>query len=85
MKMRIVWDESKRLINIARHEMDFADLTEAFFETSFVRSAKHGRLIAVGRLMNGVVAAIFVTLGTEGIGVISMRPASRKERRLIDG
>jgi uncharacterized DUF497 family protein len=35
--------------------------------------------------MNGIVAAIFVTLGTEGISVISMRPASRKERRLIDG
>jgi uncharacterized DUF497 family protein len=29
--MRIVWDESKRLINIARHEMDFVDLDEAFF------------------------------------------------------
>ncbi|HEY8334457.1 MAG TPA: BrnT family toxin [Tardiphaga sp.] len=83
--MRIVWDESKRLINIARHEMDFVDLDEAFFQTSFVRPAKNGRLIAVGRLMNGIVAAIFVTLGTEGISVISMRPASRKERRLIDG
>ena len=83
--MRIVWDESKRLTNIARHEMDFADLDEAFFKTSFVLPAKHGRLIAVGRLMNGVVATIFLALGTEGISVISMRPASRKERRLIDG
>jgi uncharacterized protein len=83
--MRIVWDESKRLINIARHEMDFVDLDEAFFQTSFVGPAKHGRRKAVGRLMNGVIAAIFVTLGTEGISVISMRPASRNERRLIDG
>ena len=83
--MRIVWDESKRLINIARHEMDFVDLTEAFFRTAFVGPAKNGRRKAVGRLMNGVVAAIFVTLGTEGVSVISMRPASRKERRLIDG
>ncbi|MDB5619948.1 MAG: hypothetical protein JWQ24_4186 [Tardiphaga sp.] len=55
------------------------------FETSFVSPAKHGRLIAVGRLANGVIAVIFITLGTEGISVISMRPASRKERKLING
>lgn len=30
--MRIVWDEHKRLVNIDRHGMDFADLDEAFFE-----------------------------------------------------
>jgi uncharacterized DUF497 family protein len=42
--MRIVWDEPKRLANLASHEMDFADLDEAFFEGSVIVPAKLGRL-----------------------------------------
>jgi uncharacterized DUF497 family protein len=51
--MRIVWDEPKRLANIARHGMDFADLDQAFFEGSVIVPAKSGRLIAVGRHHSG--------------------------------
>jgi hypothetical protein len=36
----IVWDEPKRLANIARHGMDFVDLDEAFFEGSVIVPAK---------------------------------------------
>ena len=46
---------------------------------------KGNRLIAVGRLKNGVVVVVFVTLGSEGVSVFSMRPANRKERKLVDG
>jgi uncharacterized protein len=83
--MKIVWDEPKRLANMARHGMDFADLDEAFFESAVVVPAKLGRLAAVGRHRSGIILVVFVTLGTEGLGVVSMRPASRKERRLIHG
>ena len=83
--MLIVWDEPKRLANIANHEMDFADLDEAFFESSVIVSVKFNRLAAVGRHPNGIILVVFVKLGTEALSVISMRPASRKERRLIDG
>ena len=83
--MRIVWDEPKCLVNMARHGMDFSGLDEAFFEGSVIVPAKSGRLIAVGRHRNGMIVVVFVTLGTEGVSVVSMRPASRKERRLIDG
>jgi len=38
--MEIVWDEPKRLANIARHGMDFADLDEAFFEAAVIVPAK---------------------------------------------
>src|ERR1700687_4961527 len=41
--MKIVWDEPKRLANIARHGMDFVDLDEAFFEGSVIVPAKLGR------------------------------------------
>ena len=71
--------------NIANHEMDFADLDETFFESSVIAPVKFDRLTAVGRHHNGIILVVFVKLGTEAFSVISMRPASRKERRLIDG
>jgi len=83
--MEIVWDEPKRLANIARHGMDFADLDTAFFEGSVTIRAKFDRQIAVGRHHSGIILVVFVALGTEGLSVVSMRPASRRERRMIDG
>jgi uncharacterized protein len=84
--VKIVWDEPKRLANIAKHDgLDFADLDEGFFERSMIVPGKGNRLIAVGRLAGGVVVVVFVTLGSEGVSVISMRPANRKERKLLDG
>lgn len=83
--MQIAWDEPKRAANIPNHDLDFADLDESFFERSVVVPGKGRRLIAIGRLANGVVVVVFITLGTEGVSVISMRPASRKERKLLDG
>ncbi len=84
--MKIVWDEPKRLANIAKHDgLDFADLDEGFFERSMIVPAKGNRLIAVGRVADSVVVVVFVALGSEGVSVISMRHANRRERRLVDG
>jgi uncharacterized DUF497 family protein len=80
--MIITWDEPKRLANIVTHGMDFTDLDEAFFEASVVGPAKLGRLIAVGRLANGVVAVVFVALGTEGVSVISEPQGKEADRWL---
>ena len=81
--MKIVWDEPKRETNIAKHGLDFADLTLEFFRDAKVASAKGDRFVAVGEL-NGqiVIAVIFRPLGSEALSVISMRPASTKERNL---
>ncbi len=79
----IVWDEPKRLTNLAKHGMDFADLDEAFFLASKIVPAKNGRHMAIGRLADGTIAVVFTVLGTEGVSIISMRPASRKERSLL--
>lgn len=81
--LMIVWDEPKRQTNLAKHGLDFADLDEAFFLASLVIPANEDRHMAIGRLEDGTVAVVFGTLGTEGISVISMRPASRKERDLL--
>ena len=81
--LMIVWDEPKRQGNLAKHGVDFADLDEEFFLSSTVLPAQKGRYMAIGRLEDGTIAVVFAILGTEGVSVISMRPASRKERGLL--
>ncbi len=82
--MKIVWDTRKYLANLDKHEMDFADLTIEFFEAAIVYPSRAGRFVAVGRIGNQIVAAVvFKPLGTEALSVISMRPASRKQRNLL--
>jgi len=82
--MMIIWDEPKRLSNLDKHGLDFSDLTLDYFADALVRSAKDGRYMAIGYL-NGqlVVAVVFRPLGTEALSVISMRPASAKERSFL--
>lgn len=83
--MRIVWDEPKRLANTAKHGLDFADLTLAFFETAVVEESRQGRYLAISEL-NGIliVAVVFRPVGTEAVAIISMRRASRSERKRHD-
>lgn len=82
--MKIIWDERKRDANIEKHGLDFKDLSFDFFLSAVTVPAKNGRRKAIGRLQNGVIAAIFVSLGSEALSVISMRPARRDERSLIE-
>lgn len=79
--MKIVWDEAKRQRNLAKHSMDFADLSLEFFLSANVGPARNGRYLAIGELDGRiVVTVVFRPLGNEALSVISMRPASSKER-----
>ena len=78
--MKIVFDEPKRLTNLAAHGLDFADLDLDFFAASSVFSANDGRYKSAGAFGGTVLAVIVKPLGSEAIAVISMRRASRKER-----
>jgi uncharacterized DUF497 family protein len=81
--MKITYDEMKRLTNIEKHGLDFADLTIEFFAGSIVLPAKEDRFLAVGEFQGRIIAAVvFRPLGSQALSVISMRPASAKERRL---
>lgn len=81
--MNIVWDEPKRLANLDKHGLDFADLNETFFENALVvPSHNDKRWVAIGKSIRGVIVVVFARLGHEGISIISMRPASRRERKL---
>jgi uncharacterized DUF497 family protein len=82
--MKIVWDEPKRLANLEKHGLDFADLNETFFDNALVIPSHNigKRWVAVGINIRGVIVVVFARLGREGVSIISMRPASRNERKL---
>ncbi|WP_298333371.1 hypothetical protein [Asticcacaulis sp.] len=55
---------------------------DRLFRAARIADAKLGRFVAVGYFDNQlVVAVVFRPLGTEALTVISMRPASKKERK----
>lgn len=81
--MHLIYDETKRRTNLAKHGMDFADLDVAFFEASKIVPAKGDRSMAIGEFQGAIIIAVIVQpLGSEALAIISMRPASLKERRL---
>jgi uncharacterized DUF497 family protein len=82
--VKIVWDEPKRRANLVKHGMDFADLNETFFDNALVLATYRNRWRAIGINIRGVVSVIFATRGTEGVSIVSMRPASKKERELYE-
>jgi uncharacterized DUF497 family protein len=78
--MVITWDEPKRAANRSKHGLDFEALSLEFFERAVTIPTKRGRLLAVGRLDSSLITVVFALLGREAVSVISMRPASKKER-----
>ena len=88
--MKIVWDEPKRLANLEKHGFDFADVSDLDWASAVIEEGKPDalgkrRLKAIGYFRDGIAAAIFATLGTEAISIISFRPASEKEKGSFHG
>lgn len=82
--MKIFWDERKRYSNLQKHRLDFADLTAEFFALARIYPANADRFIAIGEHGGQIIiAVVFRPLGREALSVISMRPASRRERNLL--
>ncbi|QCI67736.1 BrnT family toxin [Phreatobacter stygius] len=82
--MDIIYDEAKRRQNIEKHDLDFAELDMSFFASSIVVPANSGRSMAIGEFQGQmIIVVVFKPLGSEALSVISMRPASRKERSIL--
>ncbi|MGR6466577.1 BrnT family toxin [Rhizobium sp. PAMB 3182] len=81
--MEIVFDENKRKANVEKHGLDFADLDLDFFGSAATFPVEKGRFMAVGLFRSTAIAVVFSVLGSEAISIVSMRPASRKERRIL--
>jgi hypothetical protein len=75
---------AEALANLDKHGLDFADLDVTFFEDALVIPSHKlsRRWVAIGVSIRGVIVVVFARLGREGISIVSMRPASRGERRL---
>jgi uncharacterized DUF497 family protein len=61
--MKIVWDEPKRLANLDKHGLDFADLNETFFNSALVLPTYNKRWAGIGKNIRGVIVVVFVKLG----------------------
>lgn len=81
----IAWDEAKRLVNLAKHGVDFGDVDgfdwdEAWILADLRRDYGEARLVAF--IPDG--AKVFVVVYTERHGekrIISARRANRRETR----
>jgi uncharacterized protein len=82
--MRFEWDEKKRRTNLAKHEIDFADLSPLFGGLTITLlddRYDYGefRFITLG-MLNGIVITIAHTETEEVIRIISARKATRNEK-----
>jgi uncharacterized DUF497 family protein len=74
---------TKRVQNLEKHGMDVADLDLEFLLGGVVVSAKAGRFKVSGRWGLTAITVVFKPTGREAISIISMRPASRSERKQL--
>jgi hypothetical protein len=81
--MQILWDEPKRQQNLAKHGLDFADFDPQMLLTASVTSTHSGRLKVIGILGGEPVTVVLKPTGREAISIVSMRPASRRERKAL--
>jgi uncharacterized DUF497 family protein len=84
--MEFQWDEAKNRSNIAKHGIDFREAEAVFVRARLVEEDDRfdygeRRKKALGTLESGVVVVVVFTERTNGIRIISVRSASRSERK----
>ena len=92
MSGQMTWDEAKRLANLRRHGLDFADAADAaeVLESRFrmdVTEWRQGecRVLSVSYALGFLAVLTVVHTERDGRGrVISFRRASREERETYD-
>lgn len=84
--MIITWDENKRLANIKKHGLDFADAEKVLSGYTIVfedtrLDYEEERWVAIGRLNILIVVIIHAETETE-LRIISMRKATKNEQEI---
>ncbi|MFZ2089191.1 MAG: BrnT family toxin [Desulfobaccales bacterium] len=84
--MRFEWDEAKRLVNLEKHGVDFADAPEIFQGQMVIaldRRLDYGedRFIGFGALKGRVMAIVFSRRRPDLVRIISLRKANPREQR----
>ena len=86
MEVKLIWDETKRRSNLAKHGLDFGDALESRFrlDIAVVRGGE-SRMQSVSYAPGFLAVLTVVHTEREGATrVISFRPASSKEREVYD-
>ena len=83
--MKYIWDDEKNNINIKKHGIDFADVTEMFDYPMLAgldtrEDYSEDRWIGIGMLRNIVAVIVFTEINENTIRIISARKATKKER-----
>lgn len=84
--MKIEWDEFKNRANLRKHGLDFADAEEVFRSVLLVNPdtrEDYGeeRWAGLGVIGGRTVKVVFAELGNETIRIISLRKATKHERK----
>lgn len=87
--MNFEWDEDKNRANIRKHGFDFGDAWEIFESPLLKRPdtrAFYGevRWTGIGLLGNRIVVIIFTHRDEDTIRIISLRKASKHERKDLE-
>jgi uncharacterized protein len=87
--MEFEWDQRKNQVNIAKHNLDFADVPRVFrlpLRISFDERQDYGedRWIGIGILDGRVVMIVFTEPDERTIRIISLRKALPYERKLYE-
>ena len=84
--MNSEWDETKNRANIRKHGLDFADAEEVFRSVLLVspdtrEDYGEKRWAGLGVIGRRTVKVVFAELGSETIRIISLRKATKHERK----
>ncbi len=87
--MRFTWDEEKRLSNLAKHDLDFADAALVYDSSNKITipEQRHGesRLVDIAMVeVLGRILLLAYVVRDEEVRVISFRVAHRKERKTYE-
>jgi uncharacterized DUF497 family protein len=83
--MKLTWDDDKYERSLLKHKLDFEDAYEFGWDAADIKGTYpsrtgRARFKATGWLGQRMITIVFSLLGTEAYSLVSMRPASRKER-----
>ncbi|MBY5648408.1 hypothetical protein HFO45_09065 [Rhizobium leguminosarum] len=81
--MKISWDEAKRIANLQKHGFDFEDVYSFDWKNAVITTSHGGRFKAIGYYEDGTAVVVYALLGSEAVSIISFRPASNKERKVL--
>jgi len=87
--VKFEWDENKRQSNVRKHGIDFQEACEIFNNPMLRRiddRFEYGedRWAALGRTHRCVVLVVYIELDEEVIKIISIRKATKNERKTYE-